>query len=403
MAAGNSLFMVIAFAFATLSQIPGSFVFAELTSAYPEDGGHYVYFREAGFKILTFIIGWLTFLALDGVAVSLMSLAIVNYLGSLLPGVNNLVLRIIAMCIVIGFALMHVRSVKVGATIQALITFIKIIPFVVIIGIGVFFIDPSLFLSTQALADASGSAIESNAFLALVSAISLSVFSCDGIFAGCYISGEIKNPKRTLPLGLILATLIVMVLYVALSSTASGLMTVDEIAYSTAPIADMAAKLPVIGSFAGPLIAGIAVLVIMGTISSCLLYMPRFEFAMARDGLFFPIFSKVHSKYKTPHRAITLFAVYVCVLVMFSDLGNLLGSLSIIILLKNALTYFSIFLLRRKKDYHPTYKSPGNWIMPVLAFGITGLLFFFAVFTASAFQLIFNGAILVVGVVAYFI
>ena len=51
------MFLVIAFAVATLTQIPGSFVFAELTSAYPEDGGHYVYFREAGFKMLTFIMG----------------------------------------------------------------------------------------------------------------------------------------------------------------------------------------------------------------------------------------------------------------------------------------------------------------------------------------------------------
>lgn len=55
--AQSSLFLVIAFAIATLLQIPGSFCFAELTSAYPEDGGHYVFFREAGFKMVTFIIG----------------------------------------------------------------------------------------------------------------------------------------------------------------------------------------------------------------------------------------------------------------------------------------------------------------------------------------------------------
>ena len=288
-----------------------------------------------------------------------MALAIVNYLHVFFD-VNPIYLRIVVIAIIWGFAAMHIRSVKVGATIQALITFIKVIPFVVIIGIGIFFINPDLFLSAQPLTDTSTSAIGSNAFLALLSAISLSVFSCDGLFAGCYISGEIKNPKKTLPLGLVLSTLIVMVLYVALSSTASGLMSVDEIALSTAPIADMAAKIPVIGGFAGPLIAGIAVLVIMGTISSCLLYMPRFEFAMARDGLFFPIFAKVHNKFKTPYRAIALFAIYVSVLVCFSDLGNLLGSLSIIILLKNGMTYFTIFLLRRKKDYHPTYKAPGN-------------------------------------------
>ena len=55
--AQSSLFLVIAFAIATLLQIPGSFCYAELASAYPEDGGHYVFFREAGFKMVTFIIG----------------------------------------------------------------------------------------------------------------------------------------------------------------------------------------------------------------------------------------------------------------------------------------------------------------------------------------------------------
>lgn len=93
------MFMVIAFAVATLSQIPGSFVFAELTSAYPEDGGHYVYFREAGFKVLTFIIGWLTFLALDGVALSVMALAIVNYLHVFFD-VNPIFLRIVVIAII---------------------------------------------------------------------------------------------------------------------------------------------------------------------------------------------------------------------------------------------------------------------------------------------------------------
>ena len=55
--AQSSLFLVLAFAVATLLQIPGSFCYAELASAYPEDGAHYVYFREAGFKMFTFIIG----------------------------------------------------------------------------------------------------------------------------------------------------------------------------------------------------------------------------------------------------------------------------------------------------------------------------------------------------------
>ena len=400
--AGNSLFLVIAFAVATLIQIPGSFVYAELASAYPEDGGHYVYFREAGFKVLTFIIGWLTFLALDAPGMSLMALAIINYLGHLFP-VNPLILKLIVIAIVISFALMHIRSVKRGATFQAVLTFIKIIPFVLIIGVGLFFINPDLLFSTTPIADTSQSYIGTNPMLALLAAISLSVFSCDGMFAGCYVSGEIKNPNKTLPKGLVLSALIVMLIYVLLTTVASGLMPVDELASSKAPIADMAAKLPFIGSYAGPFIDVVAIIVILGTISSCMLYMPRFEFAMARDGLFFPVFSKVHKKFKTPYRAITIFMLYVVFLICFQNIESLLGSVSIIILLKNALTYFTIFLLRRKSNYNPSYKAPGNWLMPVISFSVTTFLLVFAIATATLQQILFNVVIIAIGVVAYYI
>lgn len=255
---------------------------------------------------------------------------------------------------------MHIRSVKVGSTVQAAITFIKIVPFVLIIGVGAFFINPDLLLSPETISGANNLPNSGIAIMPLFSAIALSFFSCDGVFAGCYVSGEVKNPKKTLPLGLVLSVLIIMLLYVGLTTTATGLMPVDEIASSTAPIADMAGKLPVIGMYAGPIIAVVAIIVIMGTISSCMLYMPRFEFAMARDGLFFPIFAKVHRKFKTPHRAITIFCAYAIFLVFFGDLSNLLGALTIIILLKNTLTFATIFILRRKENYNPTYRSPGN-------------------------------------------
>lgn len=400
--AGSSLFLVIAFAVATLLQIPGSFCYAELASAYPEDGGHYVYFREAGFKMVTFIIGWITFLALDAPALSVMSLAIVNYLQFFFE-VDPMILRFVAIAIIFGFACMHIRSVKVGSTVQATITFIKIVPFILIIGVGVFFVNPDLLLSPEPISQASNMPSQSLAIMPLFSAIALSFFSCDGVFAGCYVSGEIKNPKRTLPLGLVLSVLIIMLLYVGLTTTATGLMSVDEIASSTAPIADMAGKIPVIGVYAGPIIAVVAIIVIMGTISSCMLYMPRFEFAMARDGLFFPIFAKVHRKFSTPHRAITIFCAYAILLVFFGDLSSLLGALTIIILLKNSLTFATIFILRRKEGYNPTYKAPGNWLMPVISVVSTMCLLVFAIITASAFQLLFNTGIILLGIVAYFI
>ena len=64
-AAGSSLFLVLAFIIGGLLQIPANFVYSELASAYPEDGGQYVYFREAGSRPLAFLGGWISFWATD--------------------------------------------------------------------------------------------------------------------------------------------------------------------------------------------------------------------------------------------------------------------------------------------------------------------------------------------------
>ena len=84
-AAGSSLFLVLAYIIGGLLQIPSNFVYSELASAYPEDGGQYVYFREAGSRPLAFLCGWISFWATDPPSISIMALAIVNYLAFFVP------------------------------------------------------------------------------------------------------------------------------------------------------------------------------------------------------------------------------------------------------------------------------------------------------------------------------
>lgn len=82
-AAGSSLILVLSFLIGGIIQIPANFCYAELASAYPEDGGQYVYFREAGSRPLAFLCGWISFWATDPPSISIMALAIANYLGFL--------------------------------------------------------------------------------------------------------------------------------------------------------------------------------------------------------------------------------------------------------------------------------------------------------------------------------
>nr|WP_278045125.1 amino acid permease [Enterococcus faecium] len=248
---------------------------------------------------------------------------------------------------------------------------LKILPFILIIGIGLFNLNGELLLSSTPLQGAS------TGFMALIAGISATTWSFDGMSAPVYMSGEIKNPKKNIPKGLIFTTFIVLAIYVGLTFVASGILSVDELASSDAPIALLASKIPVIGSFAGTFVAVTAVIVIIGSLSSCIMFQPRIEYAMAKDGLFFKSFGKVHPKYETPYFSIMIQCFYAIVLIFATDISGLLGYFTLVALLKSFLTFGTIFILRRKKSgYDPSYKTPFGYLMPVVAMVMNGTLIY---------------------------
>ncbi len=372
-AAGSSLFLVLAFLIGGLLQIPANFVYSELASAYPEDGGQYVYFREAGSRPLAFLCGWISFWATDPPSISIMALAIVNYLAFFVP-VHGLVLKLIAVVFVLFFMCMHLRSVEGGGAFQTVITALKVIPFALVIGLGLFHLNSDILLSSTPL-----EGFASGGITALIAGIAATTWSYDGMGAACYMSGEIKDAKRNMPLGLILTAIIVLVLYSGLTFVASGMLGIDELASSDAPIALLASKIPGIGHYAGTIVAVMAIIVVIGSLSSCVMYQPRIEYAMAKDNLFFKSFAKVHPKYETPYFSIIVQCAVAIVLIFATDLSGLLGYFTMVALLKNILTFCTIFVLRRKgkeQGYEPTYKCPGGPIMPVIAIFMTGVLIY---------------------------
>lgn len=367
-AAGSSLFLVLAFVIGGLLQIPANFCYAELASAYPEDGGQYVYFREAGSRPLAFLCGWISFWATDPPSISIMALAIVNYLAFFLP-LHGLVLKLVAVAFVLFFMCIHLRSVEGGGAFQTIITALKILPFALIIGIGLFFINGDLFLSGARLSTAT-----SGGLMALIAGVSATTWSYDGMGAACYMSGEIKDPEKNMPRGLILTAVVVLALYAGLTTVASGLLSVEELASSDAPIALLASKIPAIGNYAGTVVAVMAIIVVIGSLSSCIMYQPRIEYAMAKDNLFFKSFAKVHPKYETPYFSIIVQCAVAIVLIFATSLSDLLGYFTLVALLKNFLTFGTIFVLRRKEGYDPAYRMPGGYIMPIVAMFMTGTL-----------------------------
>lgn len=394
-ASGSAAFTILAFAIGGIIIIPQNLIYAELATAYPEDGGHYVYIKHAGWKKLAFLTGWATFWANDPPGIAVVALATAQYAAFLIP-MNNLAIKLVAVAVIILFMLMHVRSVEGGSKLNAVLTFVKLLPFAIMIGFGIFFIKGDMLAAPAAVGAPVGIA-------ALLAGISATTWSYDGMSACCYMTGEIKDPKKTMPRALIGSVIIIILLYVLLTTVITGILPFDKLASSTAPLADAAAELPVIGEFAGNFIAVAGIIVVMGATSSVIMFQPRLEYAMANDGLFFKSFGKVHPKYNTPYFSIIVQCMLAIVMVFASNISDLLGYFTVVLLLKNTMAFLTIFVHRRKPDYNPLWKAPA-WKFMAVASILTSLILVVSTFMWTAVESVVAAAVvLVTGMPAYYI
>jgi len=392
-AAGAAWMTILAFLLGGVIMIPQMLLYAELSSAYPENGGAYVYFKEAGSKFLAFLSGWIGFFGTDTPGISIMALAIANYIA-FFTGIGGLTVKLLAVGLILIFMFIHMTSVEKGAAWQTFITGFKVLPFVLLIGIGLFYIRGDL-IATPALEGAP------TGIMALLAAISATTWSYDGMQSACWIAGEVKNPKRNMPIALITTVIFVTVLYTGLTTVAVGLLPVDALAGSDAPISEAMSKIPLIGAMAGNLTAILAIIVIIGSLSSLIMFQPRQQWAMAQDGLWFRAFGVVHPKWETPVLSIVVQCAFGILFVFLSNITELLGYFTFALLLRSTFTFAAVFWLRRKPDYNPAYKMPVWQFTTILAIAFSFILLVSTFMWAPLPGLIASAVAVVTGYPAY--
>ena len=393
---GSATILILAFVIGGLIMIPQNLLYAELASAYPEDGGQYIWLKEAGWRPVAFLNGWLAFWATDPCTCSVMSLAIANYLAFFIPGMNSqLIINIVAIAIILIFTTLHYRSMEAGARFQAFITSLKMLPFFILIGVGLFFIKGELLTAAPMAGAATGAA-------ALLAGIAATTWSYDGAIGACYMTGEVKDPHKTMPKVMIYCIIIVILLYAGLSTIAAGMIPIDELAASTAPIALAFSKIPMVGTAAGVVTALLAILVITGSMSGATMYQPRLEYAMAKDGLWYHRFAEVHPKFNTPSFALIAQAGYAIILVCVSGINDLLGYFTFICLVKNMLVFCTLFVHHKKATYQPGWRCPAWKVMTVIAILANGILLVSTFMSSSAASTIASVVALATGLPAYY-
>lgn len=270
--------------------------FAEVGSRVTRSGGAYAYVESAFGPFFGFITSNLYWFGFGLISDAAIINAMAEMLGTVFPLFQQLYIK--GLFFFFTFALLayiNVLGVQHGSRLVEFITFAKLLPLVLLIIVGWTTVSvPNLTWSEwpdlQQLGEAS---------LVLF-------FAYGGAEAALTVSGEIKNPGRTVPLGILWGISIVVLIYIVIHLITQGILGDNMLLYKDAPLAQTANE--VFGPVGTYLILACAAVSIWGAISGDVLTMPRFIFAASKDKLYPPFLSKVHPKYATPFWAIIVYA-----------------------------------------------------------------------------------------------
>ncbi len=358
--AGTPILTIIAFLLGGLIMIPQNLVYAEYASAYSEDGGQFVYFREAGWPFMAMFFIWSCWWATDPVGIATMTLTVANNIAYF-TGWGDMTVRIVGCILIIFFTWLHMCHKHAGAKWQDFITAFKIVPFLLLALVGLFFIKgANLGLEVAGSAGASGDIVT-----ALIAGVAATTWSYDGMQTCVTMGGEIKNPEKNMPIALIGTVLVVTLLYVMLTTAAVGMTDINVLSSADAPIAT--AFEAIMGKTSGTVAALLAVIVVTGSLSSLIMFQARGEMKAAQEGYWWRSWGKIDPKYDSPVVSMLWQSGFALILVFMTTIQDLLGIFTFICLVRNALLFCAWFPLQKKENYKPTFKAPAGALMAILA------------------------------------
>jgi APA family basic amino acid/polyamine antiporter len=355
----------------------GALSFAELGSMYPRTGGVYAYIKEGFGALPAFLFGWAEITVIRAAAVGAIATTFADYFIRVTHLVPEDQSRYIAAIAIVLMGTVNILGVKWGTFTINLTTIAKFggLVFIVIIALALGLPKTGGHFTP---AMPPGSFTMSAFGLALVSVL----WAYDGWGDLSYVGGEIKDPQRNLPRALIIGTLLIITIYLLANLAYMAVLSVDEIRRSPLVAADVAQK--VLGRGGEAFVAITVMLSTFGALTASLFASPRIFFAMAEDGLFFRSVAKVHEKFGTPHIAIGINVVLAVVFVLIRTFDQLADAFVTAIIPFYALAVAAMFVLRKRADYLPSFRTPGYPIVPLLFIVSTVYLLVNAIITPSS-------------------
>ena len=395
----SPLLILGAWALGGLIALAGAFVYAELSSQRSAAGGQYAYLREAYHPAVGFIYGWGLLLVIQTGGMAAVAITFAKYFLELAhrpaSDANAAVVAIVALA---SLTVINCLGVRAGSTVQNILMVLKILAIVALVVFGL------TAPARQSVLQLSGSGEQHG--ISLLTAFGAGMipvlFAYGGWQTACFIAGEVRDPKRDLPRGLLLGVLGVITVYVAVNFVcvralgAAGLPATDTPASAVMRLA--------LGDRGARFVAIAIAVSTLGFLSQSMLTAPRVYFAMAEDGLFFRSVARL-SQRQVPVVAIALQGVMAILIALWGKYGQILNYVVSVDFIFFGLTATCIFVFRsrdKNADQSGRFSIPGHPFTTI--FFIAACWIVVAnVFYSDPRNSLIGLAILLVGLAVYFL
>ncbi|RJP61613.1 MAG: amino acid permease [Ignavibacteriales bacterium] len=404
---GSPGYLILVWVITGLVTVTAALSYGELAGMMPNAGGQYVYLREAYNPLIGFLYGWTMFLVIQTGTIAAVAVAFAKFTSVLIPwfseknillsiaGLNISAAQMLAIGSIIILTYINLIGIRSGKLTQNIFTITKTLALIGLILLGILIgrNAESISANLRYFCEGTWTTIENGQILSIknlsgsmiIAAIGVamvgSLFSSIAFESITFIAGEVVNPKRNIPLSLIIGTGTVTILYILANVVYVLILPVrgmpegaTEIArgiqFAVSDRVGVAAAAEMFGVSAAAFMAVLIMISTFGCNNGLVLSGARVFFAMSKDKLFFKKVGTLN-RHSVPGTALILQAVWASLLCLSGTYGDLLDYVVFAVLIFYILTIAGIFILRKKRpDAERSYKTFGYPVVPIIYLAI---------------------------------
>jgi APA family basic amino acid/polyamine antiporter len=394
---GSPFYLLLIWIVVGILTVCGALTYGELAARFPRDGGVYVFLEETYGRGVAFLYGWMCLLVLDPGLTAALAVGLASYLGYIVP-VSPIGAKLVAVAVIWLICVLNVLSIRLSAGVLRWSTWLKL-GLLAVLGVWGFSLHAgswSNFLPLVAQRPGSLPLIP-----ALGAAMVGAFFSFGGWWDVSKISGEVREPGRTLPRAMLFGTLAVTAVYILVSAVFLYLVPLVGVTSNETFVAQAGNVL--FGALGGKIFAAIVIVCVFSSLAALIMSAPRVYYAMAQDGLFFKRVSQISPRLGTPVSAILIQGTISSLLVVVSSFQKIIDYFIFVAVVFLAMAGAGLFLARRKDaEADPAFRTP-LYPLPVVVFLLLILTLLVLLAGHSPVEAALGGAVVLAGIPAYFL